>query len=108
MLDCFARDRRELMRPTLTRDERRAWIGASSGSPAGLIYQRGMTRAVALHAIADGKPWLAALAETGGFHIERSHGFRPADPLAVGRARVVGPLMRGAQTHAAGWGKART
>lgn len=104
ILDRLARECRELVRMTLVQDESLVWIGSAQGASPGLMYQPSMSGAVALHATANGKAWLAGLAESEALRILGDRGLRPM----AARTRVTLEDMRAEleRTRTRGWGLA--
>ncbi len=63
LLDRLARKTRELARLTIVDAERLVWIGSAQGAAPGLLYQPAMGGRIVSYATANGKAWLATLAE---------------------------------------------
>ena len=104
VLDRLARESRELVRLTLVQDRRLVWIASAQGAPPGLRYEPAMSGAVALHATANGKAWLATLAETDALGIARARGLGAAGPRALRDLDALAAEL--ARTRARGWGLA--
>ena len=104
VLERLARESRELVRLTLVQGEHLIWIGSAQGAPPGLMYQPAMTGAVALHATANGKAWLATLGDAEALRIARARGFAAAGPRAVRNADALAAEL--ARTRARGFGLA--
>lgn len=86
ILHRLARSTGELVRMTLVDGDRLVWIASAQGAAPGLMYQPEMGHHIVSFATANGKAWLATLAETDAARIAR------ADGLGDARQRVgLGP-----------------
>ena len=82
ILQHLARETRELVRLTIVDADRLVWIGSEQGAPPGLMYQPPMGHPIVSFATANGKAWLATLAEADASRIAI------ADGLGQKRARA--------------------
>ena len=83
VLDRLARDSRELVRLTLAHEDGLGWLCSAQGAPPGLRYEPAMAGPVALHATANGKAWLATLADAEVRRILRARGMPALAPRTI-------------------------
>ncbi len=83
ILDEVAGQCRELVRMTVVDGRGLRWFASSQGASPGLMYSPTMTGPITLHATANGKAWLACLAESEARDIALESGFE--NPAAVAR-----------------------
>ena len=63
VLDEVARHCRELVRLTVVQGNTLHWFASAQGAAPGLVYQPAMSGTPVLHATANGKAWLASMAD---------------------------------------------
>jgi DNA-binding IclR family transcriptional regulator len=74
ILDDVARECRELVRLTVVDGDSLAWLAYSQGAASGLMYQPAMTGRLVVHATANGKAWLASMANEDAMRIALESG----------------------------------
>lgn len=80
VLERLAGRTRELVRLTVATGDGLAWVGSAQGAPPGLVYQPAMTGVLVLHATANGKAFLATLADAEALRLARRGGFGTVRP----------------------------
>ena len=80
LLRALADATRELVRMTLASGDGLSWIAAAQGAPPGLMYQPAMDGTLVLHATANGKAFLAALAPEAALRLARQGGLGEVRP----------------------------
>lgn len=74
ILDEVAGECHELVRLTVAQGSELAWLAYSQGAASGLMYQPAMTGRLLVHATANGKAWLASMANEDAIRIALKSG----------------------------------
>jgi DNA-binding IclR family transcriptional regulator len=80
ILQAVASKTRELARLTIVDTDRLVWIGSAQGAPSGLMYQPADPARIVSYATANGKAWLATLAEKDATRIAQRDGIDARTP----------------------------
>jgi len=94
VLNKLATRTREYCRLALVEGENLFWVARAQGATAGLRYDPDMGQEIVLHATANGKAWLATLAENDALRIVCGHGFEAGRPLGPRAITTVDDLRR--------------
>jgi DNA-binding IclR family transcriptional regulator len=106
VLERLAARTRELVRLTVATGDGLVWLGSAQGAPPGLVYQPAMDGALALHATANGKAFLATLDDAAALALARRGGLgavRPTPRTLQAEAALLADL---AAVRARGYGLA--
>lgn len=96
ILERLARETRELARLTVVGNGELSWIGSAQGAPPGLRYEPSMGARIVTYATANGKAWLATLADSDASAIATAEGLggeRPRTDLGPKALKTVETLL---------------
>ena len=94
ILDGVAAQCRELVRVTVVEGRGLAWLASAQGAAPGLMYQPAMTGAIALHATANGKAWLATMSDEDATRYALQGGLGKRGPWGPRAVKTVGGLIK--------------